>query len=66
MCLTNSYQRITQDQWTRLLLKITVWLCAEVALTVLGLDDLADYGEFVFQSRHLLPALETVVTVPIS
>ena len=28
-----------------------VWLFAEIALTFLGLDDLADYSEFIFQSR---------------
>lgn len=33
-------------QWTEFVLKVVVWLGAEIALTCLGLDDLADYGEF--------------------
>lgn len=33
-------------QWKPLFVKILVWLVAEVLLNVLGLDTLADYGEF--------------------
>lgn len=29
--------------------KIMVWLLAEILLTFMGLDDLADYSEFVFE-----------------
>lgn len=29
-------------------LKLAGWLLAEVLLTIVGLDNLADYGEFVF------------------
>ncbi|HEY9889066.1 MAG TPA: hypothetical protein V6D02_11740 [Candidatus Obscuribacterales bacterium] len=32
--------------WKRLLLQSLVWLTAEVILTVIGLDELADYGEY--------------------
>lgn len=32
-----------------LLSRSLVWLFAEVVLTVLNLDDLADYGEFIFR-----------------
>lgn len=38
-------------QWPKLLFKASFWLCTEIALTFLGLDDLADYGEFIFQHR---------------
>lgn len=41
-------------KWSQLILKIIVWLFAEMYLTVLGLDNLADYGEFVFQYRALV------------
>ena len=50
-----------QIQWSKLLLKTVVWLGAEIALTCLGLDDLADYSEFVFQDRREL--LATVVSI---
>ncbi len=29
--------------------KIIVWLAAEILLTSLGTDDLADYSEFIFE-----------------
>lgn len=38
-------------KWATLLFKMTVWLGAELTLTVLGFDDLADYGEFIFKGR---------------
>ncbi len=37
-----------QVQWKKLLVKIIVWLAAEILLNFLGLDTLADYSEFVF------------------
>lgn len=33
------------------LVKLLLWLVAEVVLTYTGTDDLADYSEFVFE-RH--------------
>ncbi len=35
--------------WQKALFKITVWLMAEILLNIMGLDDLADYSEFVFE-----------------
>ncbi|QQE63725.1 hypothetical protein GFS31_03940 [Leptolyngbya sp. BL0902] len=32
-----------------LLSRSLMWLFAEIVLTVLNLDDLADYGEFIFR-----------------
>ncbi len=40
-----------QVQWKKLLAKIIVWLAAEILLNFLGLDNLADYSEFLFV-RH--------------
>ncbi len=37
-----------QVQWKKLLAKTIVWLAAEILLSFLGLDNLADYGEFLF------------------
>lgn len=38
-------------QWTKLIFKTVIWFATELTLTCLGLDDLADYTEFVFQNR---------------
>jgi len=39
-------------RWKRLLLQSTLWLVAEIVLTCMGLDDLADYGEYHFTSKQ--------------
>ena len=46
-------------KWSELFIKIVVWLSAEIVLTALGLDDLADYSEFVFQYRALIQIAQT-------
>ena len=53
---------IMKAKWSQLVLKIMVWLFAEMYLTVLGLDNLADYGQFVFQYRAFLQIAETMRT----
>lgn len=42
---------MAQVRWKKLFLQTTVWLVAEVFLTCIGIDDLADYGEFHFSYR---------------
>ena len=34
-------------QWQKLLTKIILWLGMEILLNMMGLDDLADYSEFL-------------------
>lgn len=34
--------------WHRLLSQLLLWLALEIILNLVGLDDLADYSEFVF------------------
>ena len=41
-------------RWKILLLKATVWLVAEISLSFLGLDDLADYSEFIFEKNVIV------------
>ena len=42
------------SQWQYSILKISVWLIAELFLNLFNLDTLGDYSEFVFeQKRHL-------------
>ncbi|HEY9673649.1 MAG TPA: hypothetical protein V6D11_19570 [Waterburya sp.] len=36
-------------QWRKLLVKTTVWIAAEIILNLLGLDNLADYSEFIYE-----------------
>lgn len=38
-----------KNKWQKSLAKIIIWLALEILLNVLGLDDLADYSEFVFE-----------------
>ena len=40
-----------QVHWKKLCLQTTLWLVAEVFLTYIGIDDLADYSEFHFIYR---------------
>lgn len=44
-----------QIKWKKILGKTIVWLAAEIYLNFLGLDNLADYDEFInlsFTVRH--------------
>ncbi|MDJ0510681.1 MAG: hypothetical protein QNJ64_15715 [Crocosphaera sp.] len=40
-------------KWKQLLIKGSLWLLIEIYLNFVGIDDLADYGEFVFE-RHFM------------
>ncbi|MEW6497162.1 MAG: hypothetical protein AB1589_32365 [Cyanobacteriota bacterium] len=42
-----------QTQWQKIFVKITFWLIVEIVLNLLGLDNLADYSEFVFEGKTL-------------
>lgn len=55
--------------WKALIVKLTVWLAAEIVLNLIGLDNLADYSEFVFErdrvvTSHLPVATTLVVAQP--
>lgn len=41
-------------QWKKLLVKTTLWLAAEIILNVVGLDNLADYSEFIYEQDAAL------------
>lgn len=40
-----------QVRWKKVLVKTTVWLSAEIILNLLGLDELADYSEFIYEQE---------------
>ena len=37
--------------WKQSLFRAMVWLSAEIILNCVGLDDLADYSEFIFEQK---------------
>ncbi len=49
-----------QVRWKKLLIRTTFWLVVEVSLNCLGLDDMADYSEFVFE-RNLISFSKNVL-----
>ncbi len=40
--------------WQRACIKIAIWLAAEIVLNVIGIDDLADYSEFIFEKEAII------------
>lgn len=38
-------------EWKKLIVKTTVWLTVEIILNLLGLDNLADYSEFIYEYK---------------
>ncbi len=41
-------------QWKKLLVKTIVWLAAEIILNLIGLDNLADYSEFIYEQEVMV------------
>jgi hypothetical protein len=51
-------------QWKKMVVKITVWVAAEIILNLIGLDNLANYTEFVYeQDMVILTDLYQIVIV---
>ncbi|MDJ0533890.1 MAG: hypothetical protein QNJ70_15610 [Xenococcaceae cyanobacterium MO_207.B15] len=42
-----------KTQWQQLFLKILFWLALEAVFNLIGIDDLADYSEFLTASRTI-------------
>jgi hypothetical protein len=38
-------------RWQKLLLTTTFWLATEICFTLLGIDDMADYSEFIASQK---------------
>jgi hypothetical protein len=49
-----------QALWQKILIKITLWLIVEIILNLLGLDNLADYSEFVFEGKAMTVTSSTL------
>ena len=39
--------------WRTLLIKIIIWLVAEIWLGFAGLDDMADFSEYIFEKESV-------------
>jgi hypothetical protein len=46
-------------QWKTALFKITFSLLTDICLACLGLDDLANYGQFIFEQEIISPLMVT-------
>jgi hypothetical protein len=51
-----------QIKWKKLVTQIIFWLVAEIILNLLGLDNLADYGEFVFDREAIVSTVISNLT----
>lgn len=51
-------QRHPNRPTTQRIARIGIWLVAEILLNLMGLDHLADYGEFVFDRHAELTVLQ--------
>lgn len=51
--------------WKKLTLKVTLWLAAEVAFNLVGLDNIADYTEFVFSRQGSLTTVNSTTNPPL-
>jgi len=45
--------------WKKLILNLTFWLASEITLNAMGLDTLADYGEFLFDKHQTIEVTYT-------
>ena len=48
-------------QWKRLWVKAAIWVATEIILNVLGLDNLADYSEFIFEKEVAIATHQTEI-----
>ena len=53
-------------QWQKMVVKITVWVVAEIILNLIGLDNVAEYTEFVFEQDMVIltDLYQTVIITP--
>jgi hypothetical protein len=50
-------------QWRKMWVKASIWLVTEIILNLLGLDNLADYSEFIFEQEVAIATHQPQVTV---
>ena len=52
-------------QWKKLWVKIILWLGAEIVLTSIGLDNLADYSEFLGEQKEVALMVKAYPTLTV-
>ena len=52
-----------KTQWKKVCIKVTAWVAAEIILNLLGLDNLADYSEFIFDKEVLIAKRSHKMTI---
>jgi len=45
----------------KVVIRLVFWVVAEISLNAIGIDDLADYSEFIFEKRSMVPPVNMVV-----
>lgn len=40
-------------KWRKLLLRGSIWLILEIILNCVGIDDMADYSEYIFERNQI-------------
>ncbi|MBD3887451.1 hypothetical protein IFO70_38510 [Phormidium tenue FACHB-886] len=49
--------KVNKKRW----IEVLIWVAAEVALSFTGLDNIADYGEFILDARAKIGAAQVNV-----
>ena len=49
-------------RWKKLLFDMSIWLVAEIILNIIGIDDLADYSEFLQGAKSNVSLNSAVAT----
>jgi hypothetical protein len=52
-----------KTQWKKIWVKATMWVITEIALNLLGLDNLADYSEFIYEQESAIATYQNQMTV---
>lgn len=52
-----------KTKWQKVWVKAIAWLVVEIVLNVLGLDNLADYSEFIFETEVAIATLHPQTTI---
>jgi hypothetical protein len=52
-----------KTQWKKIWVKATFWLATELVLNLLGLDNLADYSEFIFEQEVAIATHQPQIVV---
>ena len=53
-------------KWKKLGIELIFWLGTEILLTSIGLDDLADYSEFLGQQKEITASVKAYPTLTVN